>query len=735
MNPPGNILIVDDEPANLRLLLNMLVEQGYKVRSAPNGKLALTGAQAIPPDLILLDINMPGLSGFEVCEQLKADPRTRNIPIIFISALDQIEDKVRALALGGVDYITKPFQIEEVLARVGTHLALHALQRQLLEEKTRVEAARAMLWTVLNNIDALIYVADVETYEILFANAQLEQVFGEVEGCICWQALQEGQTGPCDFCSNPALLDERGQPRGIHRWQFENTRSGRWYTVADSAIEWIDGRLVRLSMAADITSYRQSEKQLLVQQRLTAALDERERIGRELHDDLGQTISYIGIQLRTALTVLEQRQTAQVKAILTQLTQMAQEANDDVRQHILGIRTPTSSPTGYQTPPPETGAATELALDFFGALDQYLHVLHERHGLETQVSRPPDLQSTPFSPEVETQLLRIIQEALTNVRKHAAVSTARLLFTLHVDQVQVIIEDNGRGFETTQHETQNQKHETRRQPQVAPKHFGLSIMRERSEIVGGSLEVRSTPGEGTRVVVCVPRTLAPLFGEMPDRTVRVLLVDDHPLYLEGLHTMLATRGLQVVGEANDGLEAIEQARALRPDLILMDVQMPRCDGIQATRRIKAELPEITIVMLTMSAQGDTLLEALKSGASGYLLKTLNGDQFFSLLNKAMWGETVVSPDLATRMLTEFVGRDVHSPAQAPDLAPEEKGTVLTVRQRQILELVAQGLSNKEIAQALDVSENTIKYHVSQILERLRLKSRYELARYAQDHGA
>lgn len=127
----GDILIVDDTPANLRLLSDMLVKQGHKVRTAPDGSLALMSAQSVPPDLVLLDIKMPGLSGYEVCEQLKADPRTHDIPIIFISALDQTEYKVKAFTLGGVDYVTKPFQVDEVLARVETHLALHMLQHQL----------------------------------------------------------------------------------------------------------------------------------------------------------------------------------------------------------------------------------------------------------------------------------------------------------------------------------------------------------------------------------------------------------------------------------------------------------------------------------------------------------------------------------------------------------------------------------------------------------------------------
>jgi sigma-B regulation protein RsbU (phosphoserine phosphatase) len=135
----GDILIVDDTPINLRLLGQMLVEHGYQVRPVPDGAMALDAVHAKPPDLILLDILMPGMDGYEVCEQLKADAQTRDIPIIFISALDATEDKVKAFAIGGVDYITKPFQIEEVLARVETHLALRRLQKQLQDANRRME--------------------------------------------------------------------------------------------------------------------------------------------------------------------------------------------------------------------------------------------------------------------------------------------------------------------------------------------------------------------------------------------------------------------------------------------------------------------------------------------------------------------------------------------------------------------------------------------------------------------
>jgi phosphoserine phosphatase RsbU/P len=131
MHEPADILIVDDSAANLRLLSQTLVEQGYSVRAVNSGERALASAQAAPPNLILLDIRMPIMDGFEVCRRLKADERTRDTPVIFISALDAIADKVQAFAVGGVDYVTKPFQVEEVLARTETHLAIRRLQKRL----------------------------------------------------------------------------------------------------------------------------------------------------------------------------------------------------------------------------------------------------------------------------------------------------------------------------------------------------------------------------------------------------------------------------------------------------------------------------------------------------------------------------------------------------------------------------------------------------------------------------
>ncbi|HBB32064.1 MAG TPA: hybrid sensor histidine kinase/response regulator [Cyanobacteria bacterium UBA8803] len=137
--PKANILVIDDTPENLNLLSAMLTEQGYKVRSVTKGSAGLRGAQAAPPDLILLDVNMPQMNGYEVCQELKANERTRDIPVIFISALGDVLDKVKAFAVGGVDYITKPFQLEEVLARIENHLTIRLLQKQLQAQNAQLQ--------------------------------------------------------------------------------------------------------------------------------------------------------------------------------------------------------------------------------------------------------------------------------------------------------------------------------------------------------------------------------------------------------------------------------------------------------------------------------------------------------------------------------------------------------------------------------------------------------------------
>ncbi len=212
--------------------------------------------------------------------------------------------------------------------------------------------------------------------------------------------------------------------------------------------------------------------------------------------------------------------------------------------------------------------------------------------------------------------------------------------------------------------------------------------------------------------------------------MRILLADDHALFLDGLKNLLILNGIQVVGTARNGLDAFEKTLQLRPDIVLMDIRMPGCDGIAATRLIKAERPEVKIVMLTTSSEEPDLLEAIRSGAYGYLLKSLETGPLLSYLQGVERGEAAISQEVLGALL-KVISRmnDVGRPDQEESGEPN-----LTCRQVEILQLVAQDLSNKEIADRLSMSEHTVKYHLGEIFRRLHLKNRDQAAEYARRKG-
>ena len=211
--------------------------------------------------------------------------------------------------------------------------------------------------------------------------------------------------------------------------------------------------------------------------------------------------------------------------------------------------------------------------------------------------------------------------------------------------------------------------------------------------------------------------------------MKLLLVDDHSLFLQSLKMLLSTKGYEVAGTASNGTEALKQARLLSPDLVLMDIEMPGCDGLAATRLIKAEMPQIKIVMLTVSATDENLFEAIRSGASGYLLKSQSADRFLEMVAQIERDGVALPPELAARLLKEFARQAQHleQPAQ-------ETPADLSARQLEILTMIAQGQTYTQVAEALHLSEATIRYHMGQILERLHLRNRAQVIAYAARHG-
>lgn len=215
------------------------------------------------------------------------------------------------------------------------------------------------------------------------------------------------------------------------------------------------------------------------------------------------------------------------------------------------------------------------------------------------------------------------------------------------------------------------------------------------------------------------------------RPLRILLVDDNRLMLEGLSNLLVAHGIEVLGIAGDGLEAIELAQTLHPDLILMDIRMPRCDGLEATRRIKARQPEVQIVMLTTSLEDDDLFESIKSGASGYLIKSMSGKVFIEALYGLDQGIPPFSPGLAARLLNEFARL---AAGEGRQTEKQEKLSQLSERETEVLRLVASGLTYKEVGNRLSLSERTVRYHMAEIMARLHLEHRSQLIAYAGKRG-
>jgi DNA-binding NarL/FixJ family response regulator len=204
--------------------------------------------------------------------------------------------------------------------------------------------------------------------------------------------------------------------------------------------------------------------------------------------------------------------------------------------------------------------------------------------------------------------------------------------------------------------------------------------------------------------------------------MRVLVVDDHSLFRDGIVSLLEAAGYTVVGQAGDGKTAVERALSLRPELVLLDIHMPEMNGIDALKFIKASLPETKVVMLTVSEDETYLVDAITSGADGYLLKHLSGPEFIDMLEGLKRGEAAI-----TRKTASFLMKRMAQPVSAQ---PENAAGVLTGREIGILELVAGGLSNKAISDQLSLSENTIKYHLKNILQKLNVQNRTEAVMYA-----
>ncbi|MCC7371293.1 MAG: GAF domain-containing protein [Chloroflexi bacterium] len=459
---------------------------------------------------------------------------------------------------------------------------------------------------------------------------------------------------------------------------------------SDQPNAFSDEEVPFLETLADQIAVAIENARLVERARELAASDERNRLAREIHDSLAQSLIAVSMEL-DAVQQHAADDPSRVVGLIGHARDLAHRAVEEARHAIWRLR-PAALERQSLT---EALEAEARSLEQGGAVEQATFTVQG--------------EQRPLSLEIEAALFRIGQEALSNVRKHAHARRVRVALTYGERSVRLLIEDDGRGFD----------HRASMPTQDGG--FGLSGIEQRAALIGADVEVDSSPGWGTRVRVLAPN--APTFEPTPALTpVRVLLADDHALVRQGVRRMLDSMpGLTLVAEAEDGQEAVARTLELAPDVVLMDVSLPGIDGLEAIRRIHADLPSVGAIVLSTTSPDDVVLEAVRAGARGYLLKDVSSDELRTAIQTVAGGASYFAPAVASKL-----AGGVHRGGSATER--------LTPRELAVLRRLATGAPNKEIAAALRISENTVESHLRSIYGKLDVRSRTEALRRATEWG-
>ncbi|MGZ6543888.1 MAG: response regulator [Actinomycetota bacterium] len=428
--------------------------------------------------------------------------------------------------------------------------------------------------------------------------------------------------------------------------------------------------------------------------RAEAAAAERNRMAREVHDAVAQGLVSVLLQLRAAQGAIADGRPEEATGALAEARAAAEAVFEETRRSVLGL-----------APSPLEGRSLEEALELELAWANRTGVIDARLVTAGSPVVP--------SPDVAHTLFRIAQEALTNAIRHAQAASVRVGLVYAPTGVTLLVQDDGAGFDRAEVELDGERHG-----------FGLGGMAERARLLGGTLELDSTPGWGTRIRAWIPSpsdTVDAIGRE--SHPVRVLVVDDHAMTRTGIVRLLSRSEPEVlvVGEAESGSQAIAEWRALRPDVVLMDLQMLDGDGIEAIARIRAEDPTASIVALTAFASEGSVANAFRAGARGYIGKEASEVELVRAVHAAARGEMVMSGPAAERLFAHLNGAD--------------DASVFTERERQVLGLLELGSTDREIAAALTISVKTVEKHVGSILRKLGAHNRTQAVARARERVA
>lgn len=383
------ILVVEDEALIARDVQNTLRDLGYDVPAiAASGPVAIARADELRPDLILMDIRLQGeMDGIEAAREIRA---RLDIPVIFVTAYADANTLQRAKLSEPYGYVLKPFDERELAINIDMALYKHRMERDL-------KRAYERFGTVMDSLDQAVYVVDMDTYQVLFVNKYVQDLWGDVVGKTCWQVLQRGQTMPCAFCTNDKLVDADGHPAGLYVWEFQNTITGRWYEIRDRAISWVDGRLVRLEVATDITERKRAREALIRALRMETAATLAGGIAHKVNNMMVGVLGY------SEMLKMELDEQPEMMDMLDVISTSAQQTSELATQMLAFARGSRPEPK---------------VIDLNGIVQQVVQI-EERTlstGIRVEIEADPDLWAVKADPiqmsQVVLNLLRNAAEAI-----------------------------------------------------------------------------------------------------------------------------------------------------------------------------------------------------------------------------------------------------------------------------------------------------------------------------------
>ncbi|MGD9694421.1 MAG: response regulator [Thermoleophilia bacterium] len=585
--------------------------------------------------------------------------------------------------------------LEAVVEDLGAELSLRPLLERILDRSIRLLGGDAGSICLVDEL-AGVYRKEAD----IGVACQQGRVFPLTEGVTGAVVERRGSVMFADYGQVPGghvPEADRGSLRGVIGvpiWWGDriigscvifSRDAGRAFDAADAGLLELFAKHAALAI-----TYARLHETAEANARSEAAAAERNRMAREVHDTVAKGLVSVLLHLRSAGAALDAGDRDGVRAALDEGEAAARFALDETRRSVLGL-----------APSPLAGRSLEEALelelawaDRTGSADVRLVV----------AGRPVALPA-----EAAHSLFRIAQEALTNALHHADARSVRVGVVYADGGVTLLVQDDGAGFDLPGAETAGALHG-----------MGLRGMAERARLMGGTLEIESTPGWGTRVrarVADLDEAADPAAGGR----VTLLVVDDHEAVRVGISRLLSDSepSIEIVGQAGSGRQALVLWRALRPDVVLMDLRMPDGDGVEAIARIRAEDPEAAIVALTAFDHDELVTGAVRAGARGYLGKDASGPELARAVLAAAHGGALLSGDAVERLQAHFSGA----------------AAGLSEREREVLALLERGLPDRAIAEALTISVKTVEKHVGAILRKTGARNRTEAALRGRERAA